>query len=250
MLVLADKHFRQLPRSPKGERRPFPAWADDTPNSIWIYDSTDLTRCAMTVLITEDLVSRQWISHVVSAEETHTQVQLASTAALQAEGLYEAAHARAEAISEAGLLDPDVDDALAPILLAVSDNGSQMIARDTRKFMAMLAIAQHFGRPSTPTDQAWIESLNGTIKLEWPHLLQIDDPAVLRAQLEIVRLEYNTVRLHSGIGYPTPDDEHEGRGEAIRKAREAGLEQARQRRLAHRRAEREGQLPRRPHGAG
>ena len=46
-------------------------------------------------------------------------------------------------------------------------------------------------------------------------------------------------RLHQGVGYVTPDDEHEGRGEAIRKAREAGLEQARLRRLARHRAERE-----------
>ncbi|WP_206662129.1 hypothetical protein, partial [Propioniciclava tarda] len=45
----------------------------------------------------------------------------------------------------------------APLLLAVSDNGSQMIATGTRRFMALVAIAQHFGRPSTPTDQAWIE---------------------------------------------------------------------------------------------
>ncbi|MEV6039373.1 hypothetical protein AB0L65_50155 [Nonomuraea sp. NPDC052116] len=27
---------------------------------------------------------------------------------------------------------------------------------------------------------------------------------------------YNTVRLHGGIGYVTPDDEHHGHGEAIR----------------------------------
>lgn len=47
------------------------------------------------------------------------------------------------------------------------------------------------------------------------------------------------VRLHQGIGYACPDDEHEGRGEAIRRAREAGLEQARLRRLARHRAERE-----------
>jgi len=98
-----------------------------------------------------------------------------------------------------------------------------MIARDTRKFMAVLAIAQHFGRPSTPTDQAWIESLNGTIKGEWPHLLAITDPAVLRAELELVRTEYNTVRLHSGVGYVTPQDEHTGGGEAIRSARRRGL---------------------------
>ncbi len=42
---------------------------------------------------------------------------------------------------------------LSPILLAVSDSGSQMIAGNTRAFMAMVAIAQHFGRPWTPTDQ-------------------------------------------------------------------------------------------------
>jgi len=130
---------------------------------------------------------------------------------------------------------------LTPILLAVSDNGSQLIARDTRKFMAMLAIAQHFGRPSTPTDQAWIEALNGTIKGECPHLLAITDPAVLRAELELVRTEYNTVRLHSGVGYVTPQDEHTGRGEAIRSARRQGLHQARTRRLAHHRRHRDDQ---------
>lgn len=250
VLLLEDKHFRPIPRPPKGQRRPFPQWADYTPNSIWIYDSTHFTACGMTVLIIEDIVSRKWLTHVVSVEETHTQVQLAFTQALQAEGLYNAALARAEAITAAGLVDPDIDDGTGPILLAVSDNGPQMIARDTRKFMAMLAIAQHFGRPSTPTDQAWIESLNGTIKAEWPHLLAIEEPAVLRAELEHVRAEYNTVRLHSSIGYVTPDDEHEGRGEAIRKARQAGLEQARQRRLAHHRSEREDQSPRGPHDAG
>jgi hypothetical protein len=46
------------------------------------------------------------------------------------------------------------------------------------------------------------------------------------------------VRLHAGIGYVTPDDEHEGRGEQIRKARQAGLEQARLRRIAYHRAQR------------
>ena len=42
-----------------------------------------------------------------------------------------------------------------PLLLAVSDNGPQMRSYSTREFMAALAIAQQFGRPSTPTDQAW-----------------------------------------------------------------------------------------------
>jgi putative transposase len=67
-------------------------------------------------------------------------------------------------------------------------------------------------------------------------LLRIRDPATLRAELAVVREHYNTVRLHAGIGYVTPDDEYQGRGPAIRKARQAGLEQARLRRIAYHRA--------------
>lgn len=78
----------------------------------------------------------------------------------------------------------------------------------------------------------------------------IDDPAVLRLELDTLQAEYNSVRLHQGIGYITPDDEHEGRGEAIRQARRDGLTKARQQRLAHHRAERENQPTRGPRDAG
>jgi len=120
----------------------------------------------------------------------------------------------------------------------------------TREFLALCAIAQHFGRPHTPTDQAWIESLNGHLKAEYPHLLAIRDPATLRAELAAVRAHYNGVRLHAGVGYVTPDDEHEGRGEAIRKARQAGLEQARVRRLAWHRKHRHTPPTRDPDDVG
>jgi hypothetical protein len=54
------------------------------------------------------------------------------------------------------------------------------------------------------------------------------------------------VRLHAGIGYVCPNDEHEGRGPAIRKARESGLEDARLRRLAYYRKQRPAAPPRGP----
>jgi putative transposase len=228
VLFLADKHFRPLPRPGRSVRRPFPEWADYTPNSIWIYDTTHFTAAGMAVLIIEDLVSRKWITEIVSSEETSTQVELAFTAALERQGLLAAVDAR----HDDGRVDIGVDDQTRPILLAVSDNGPQMTSGSTREFMALCAIAQHFGRPHTPTDQAWIESLNGHLKAENPHLLAIRDPATLRAELAVVREQYNSVRLHQGVGYVTPDDEHEGRGDAIRKHRQAGLEQARQHRLA------------------
>ena len=85
VLFESDKHFRPLPRPAKGERRPFPDWASYQPNSIWIYDTTHFTRCGAKVLIIEDLVSRKWLSHLVSVEATSTPGEPAFTAALQAE---------------------------------------------------------------------------------------------------------------------------------------------------------------------
>ena len=250
VLFLADKHFRPRPRPGRSARKPFPDWVEYKPNCIWIYDTTHFPAAGMAVLIIEDLVSRKWLTEIVSSEETSTQVELAFTDALESEGLLAALDAGGAARHDDGRVDIGVDDEHRPVLLAVSDNGPQMTSGSTREFMALCAIAQHFGRPGTPTDQAWIESLNGHIKLDYPHLLAIRDPATLRAELAIVRRHYNSVRLHQGVGYVCPNDEHEGRGEAIRKQRQAGLEQARLRRLAWHRQHRHDQLTEDPDDVG
>jgi putative transposase len=121
-----------------------------TPNSIWIFDTTHFTRAGVAATVIEDLVSRKWLAEIVSAEETSTQVQVVFTEALEREGLLARITARQD-----GLVDPSVDDPSRPILLALSDNGPQMTSGSTREFMALCAIHQHFGRPGTPTDQAW-----------------------------------------------------------------------------------------------
>ena len=73
------------------------------------------------------------------------------------------------------------------------------------------------------------------LKYEFPHLMTITDPAILAAELERVRAIYNGVRLHEAIGYVTPNDEHEGRGDKIRAARADGMRIAdEQRRATHR----------------
>ena len=95
--------------------------------------------------------------------------------------------------------------------------------------------------PPHPTDQDWIETLFGHVKGEWPHLEKIRDPGELDRELERARLEYNSVRLHAAIGYVTPDEEHEGRGDAIRAARRDGLTRARENRIAYRRTRDENQ---------
>jgi transposase InsO family protein len=216
-----------LPPRPREPKRLWPDWLVWEPNRIWAWDVTHFTaarRCAFAIV---DLVSRKWIDTLVSVEETSTQVAVIFERALCTEGLVE--------LITPERFDLDIDDPARPILLAVSDNGPQMTSHDTRAFMAAMAVAQHHGRPHTPTDQAWIESLFGHVKHEWPHLETITDPAVLEAELDRVRRDYNGVRLHQGIGYVTPNDEHEGRGDAIRQARIEGLRRAHDQRVAYHR---------------
>ena len=110
-----------------------------------------------------------------------------------------------------------------------------MTSKATCDLFAGLAVAQRPRRPRTPTDQAWIESLFGHVKAENPHLEAIRDPAALQTELRRARRDYNSVRLHAGIGYVTPDDEHTGRCEQIRRARTEGLRRAHQQRLGYHR---------------
>ena len=174
---------------------PIPDWVRFEPNRIWIVDVTHFPRARAVAFAIEDVVSRRWIATLVSSEETSTQLQAVFTEALEAEGLAARVARRLDAS-----VDPSADDASGPILLAMSDNGPQMTSGSTREFMALCAIAQRFGRPGTPADQAWIESLFGHVKAEWPHLEAIRDRELLRRELAAARGHYNGVRLHAGIG--------------------------------------------------
>jgi len=233
VLVAAGVH---LPARPAREPRParaWPEWAELVPGVIYIYDFTHFAAsrwCAVAVL---DVVSRYWLSTVVSAEETSTQVEVAFTRALLVDGKDHLLEDPTLTAELAGGVVPDHDE--MPVLLALSDNGPQMTSKTTKAFMAGARIATHFGRPGTPNDQAWIESLFGHVKTEFPHLEKIKDPGELEAELDRIRLFYNTIRLHQGVGYVTPEDEHLGPGAAIRAARRTGLEHAHAARVATRR---------------
>ena len=227
VLRVALKHQMVLPGEPIRPRPPKPAFPEISweRNRIWIWDASHFTRCKRVAYAIVDVVTRYWIGYLLTSEQTHTQVQM----------LF------ARALEDQGLLGPDGvplrnEDEDGPILVAWSDNGSEMKSIDTRQFMALMAIAQHHGRPGTPTDQAHVESFFSHLKGDWPHLTGITDPAALDTELARIRTEYNTVRLHASIGYVTPDDEHHGRGPQIRRARAAGLKRARAERIKQNRA--------------
>jgi putative transposase len=221
LLRVALKHRVVLP----GESfRPRPALAafPEVPwerNRIWIWDATHFTRCKRVAYAIVDVVTRYWIGYLLSVEQTTTQAQLLFARALEDQSLLGA---------DGGPIGAGHD---GPILVAWSDNGSEMTAIDTRQFMALMAIAQHHGRPGTPTDQAHVESFFSHLKGDWPHLTELRDPQALDSELARIRREYNTIRLHAGIGYVTPDDEHHGRGPRIRRARVAGMRRAQAERI-------------------
>ena len=227
VLRVALKHRVELPGEPIRPRPKMPVFPE-VPwerNRIWIWDASHFTRAKRVAYAIVDVVTRYWIGYLLTSEQTHTQVQLLFARALEDQGLL-----GPDGLPSArGPEDP-------PILVAWSDNGSEMTALDTRQFMALMAIAQHHGRPGTPTDQAHIESFYSHLKGDWPHLTGLTDPAVLDAELARIRTEYNTVRLHASIGYVTPDDEHHGRGPSIRRARAAGMRRAREQRIKQNRA--------------
>jgi putative transposase len=220
-------HGRALPyRAPRPrlEANPWPDWVQYRPRQVWGYDFSAFPAAGTSALAILDLVSRYWIDTMLCPEATHVQVQALFTRALAREGLLEEILALADDFAEAA--------DRRPVLLAVSDNGAQMTSGSTREFMALHAIATHYGRPGTPTDQAQIESLFGHLKYDWPYLCGLRDPADLARELDAVRDRYNNVRLHAGIGYVTPNDEHHGRGASIRRARREGLQRARAARIA------------------
>ena len=103
----------------------------------------------------------------------------------------------------------------------ISDNGPQFIARDFKEFIRICGMTHVRTSPYYPQSngkmERWFKTLKGEcIRVKTP--LSLEDARRLVA--EFVN-HYNTVRLHSAIGYVTPADKLAGRAEAIWAARRA-----------------------------
>jgi transposase InsO family protein len=238
VLRVALKHRVTLPGEPVRARPVMPAFPQIPweKNRIWIWDATHFTRTKRVAYAVVDVVTRYWIGYLLTSEQTSTQAQLLFAKALENQGLLSPDGLPLAGAGDHGQPAGAAADDRLPVLIAWSDNGTEMTATDTRQFMALMAITQHHGRPGTPTDQAHIESFFSHLKGEWPLITAITDPAVLDSELHRIRGEYNTVRLHAAIGYVTPEDEHAGRGPQIRRARHAGMRRARTERIKQNRA--------------
>lgn len=96
---------------------------------------------------------------------------------------------------------------LAPGAIFHSDRGSNYTSRRFAETLESLTIRQSVGRTGICFDNAMAESFFATLKNERVHRTVY--PTRRHAMTDIARyieLRYNTQRLHSGLGYKTPNE--------------------------------------------
>ena len=116
----------------------------------------------------------------------------------------------------------------------ISDNGPQFVAKDFKEFLRLWQTTHVFTSPHYPQSNGKLERYHRTLKeqaIRPKTPLSLEDAR--RVVAEFVE-HYNTVRLHSALGYVTPKDRLEGRHREIYAARDRKLEAARERRRQRR----------------
>ena len=124
----------------------------------------------------------------------------------------------------------------------ISDNGPQFIAKDFKEFIRIAGMTHVQTSPHYPQSNGKLERWHRTLKGD---CIRVLTPLSLEDTRRIVAdyvAHYNTVRLHSAVGYITPKDKLEGRDPIIFAERDRKLEQARERRKAKRQAARQEAL--------
>jgi len=118
----------------------------------------------------------------------------------------------------------------------ISDNGPRFIAKDFKEFIRIAGMTHVRISPGYPQSNGKIERWHKTLKED---ALRVTPPSSLdQARRVVARFvdHYNGVRLHSAIGYVSPEDFLAGRAEAIWAERDRKLEAAREARRMRREA--------------
>ena len=124
----------------------------------------------------------------------------------------------------------------------ISDNGPQFIAKDFKEFIRICGMTHVRTSPYYPQSNGKLERFHRTIKgdcIRPGTPLSLEDARRLVAEYVAY---YNNVRLHSAIGYVTPQAKLEGRDKAIFAERDRKLHEARERRKLQRQATRRQDL--------
>jgi transposase InsO family protein len=112
----------------------------------------------------------------------------------------------------------------------ISDNGPQFIAKDFKQFIRICGMTHVRTSPYYPQSNGKLERWHKSLKSECIRPLTPLSLEDARRLVEGYVQHYNTVRLHSAIGYVTPADKLAGKDQAIFQERDRKLAQAREQR--------------------
>jgi transposase InsO family protein len=115
----------------------------------------------------------------------------------------------------------------------ISDNGSQFISNDFKELLIVLEIGHSFTRANHPQSNGKLERFHRTLKTEHTRRSAYVDDGDARVRMALWLAYYNSERLHSAIGYLTPDDVFYGRRDSRLAERREKLHTARNKRQEH-----------------
>lgn len=116
----------------------------------------------------------------------------------------------------------------------ISDNGPQFIAKDFKEYIRHWQTSHVYTSPHYPQSNGKLERFHRTLKED---CLRPQTPLTLEDARRVTGQyieHYNEVRLHSGIGFITPQAKLEGRSQEIFKERDRKLREARELRARRR----------------
>jgi putative transposase len=90
-----------------------------------------------------------------------------------------------------------------PVMI-VSDNGTELTSMAILRWSQEKQIEWHYIAPGKPQQNAFIESFNGRLRDELLNETIFASLCQAREALSLWRIDYNTVRPHSGLGNLTP----------------------------------------------
>jgi putative transposase len=85
-----------------------------------------------------------------------------------------------------------------------SDNGPEFVARELRKWLANLGTGTLYIEPGSPWENGYCESFNGKLRDECLNGEIFYSLKEAQIVIEQWRVEYNTLRPHSALGYRPP----------------------------------------------
>jgi len=90
--------------------------------------------------------------------------------------------------------------------MIVSDNGTELTSNAMLKWAEENGIAWHYIAPGKPQQNGFMESFNGKLRDECLNEHVFSSLAEARRIIEAWRIDYNTARPHSSLGYLTPEE--------------------------------------------